>query len=625
MSTHFPLLDTIENPYDLRSLSEAQLPVLAGEIRAFLIETLGQVGGHFAANLGTVELTIALHYVFQTPDDQIIWDVGHQGYTHKMLTGRLKRMETIRRWGGLAPFPKRQESPFDTFGVGHASTAISAAVGMAEAFRLLHESHQVVAIVGDGGITGGMTFEAMNHAGALKTDMLVILNDNEMSISPNVGALSNYFSRILSSRLYTGMREGGKTVLQPIPPMKEFVRRAEEHLKGMVIPGTLFEELGFNYVGPIDGHQLTTLVETLRNMRQQRGPRLLHVITRKGKGFAPAEKDPVKYHGVGAFNPQTGVMVPTRSKGPSYSAVFGAWLCDVAEADRRVVGITPAMREGSGMVEFEQRFPERYFDVAIAEQHAVTFAAGLACQGMRPVVAIYSTFLQRAYDQVVHDVALQNLPVLFAIDRAGLVGPDGPTHAGIYDLGFLRSLPGFTIMMPVDENESYQMLSTGLACDGPVAVRYPRGQGPGVPIEKNVALIPLGKAEIVRCGKGVAILCFGSPMSEVLKAALQIDATVVNMRFVKPIDTDMIMQMAENYQLLVTVEEHMTATGAGSAVLEVLHAHGIAVDVLNVGIPDRIIEHGSREEMLVDAGLDAAGIQYAIEQRMKRKRIPMAG
>ncbi len=608
-----PLLERINTPQELRQLGEEQLVALADELRDYLIHSVSQSGGHFAAGLGAIELTVALHYVFDTPNDRLVWDVGHQSYPHKVLTGRRNQLGSVRQPGGLSPFPKRSESKYDTFGVGHAGTSIGAAQGMAEAIARLELDRKVVAVIGDGAMTAGMAFEAMNHAGEQGTDLLVVLNDNEMSISPNVGALSNYFARVLSGKVYSSVRRGSKKVLSHVPPVSEFARKAEEHVKGLIVPGTLFEELGFNYIGPIDGHDLPTLVATLRNLRSLDGPRLLHIITRKGKGYAPAEADPVKYHGISApFDPKVGIVSNNAPSAPTYSQVFGQWLCDMAGKDDRLVGITPAMREGSGMVEFEKRFPKRYFDVAIAEQHSVTVAAGLACEGMKPVVAIYSTFLQRAYDQVIHDVALQNLPVLFAIDRAGVVGGDGPTHAGAFDISYLRCLPNMVVMTPADEDECRQMLYTGFSLDQPVAVRYPRGAGPGVTPEEKMRALPIGQAEVRREGTGIALLAFGPMLEPALEVGEALDATVVNMRFVKPIDEAMIIRMAEQHDVLVTIDENQIAGGAGSAVNECLAANNVLVPVLNHGLPDRYIQHGGRGDMLADAGLDAAGLKKAI-------------
>jgi 1-deoxy-D-xylulose-5-phosphate synthase len=615
MDALFPLLDSIAAPADLRRLPAGQLPAVADELRENLIHTVAQSGGHFAAGLGAVELTIALHYVFNTPDDRLVWDVGHQAYPHKMLTGRRERMHTIRKLHGLAPFPKRAESPFDTFGVGHSSTSISAALGMAIAARRSGLDRKAVAIIGDGGMTAGLAFEALNHAGDLKADLLVILNDNEMSISPNVGAMSSRLTKFLSDGMVTSMREGGKRVLKLMPPpMWELARRAEEHVKGMLVPGTLFEELGFNYFGPIDGHDLPTLVQTLRNLRDQRGPRLLHVLTRKGKGYKLAEAEPVTYHGVGSFDPARGLSPGKPSNAPTYTQVFGDWLCDMAERDERLIGITPAMREGSGLVRFSQQFPERYFDVGIAEQHSVTLAAGMACEGLKPVVAIYSTFLQRAYDQLIHDVAVQNLPVLFAIDRAGLVGPDGPTHAGSFDLSYLRCIPNMVVMTPADENEIRQMLYTGHLLDQPAAVRYPRGKGTGVPVETTMSALPLGKAEVRRRGRHVALLAFGSMVAVAEEVAEALDATVINMRFVKPLDESLLLELAANHARLVTLEENAVAGGAGSAVAECLAEHQVRIPLHHIGLPDRFIDQGSREELLAEAGLDATSVRKTLEQ-----------
>lgn len=622
-SNSYPLLRSIENPMDLRALPEDQLPRLAEELRGYLLHSVSQSGGHLAAGLGTVELTIALHYVFNTPDDKLVWDVGHQAYPHKILTGRRDRMPTIRKKDGLSAFPNRDESPYDCFGVGHSSTSISAALGMAIAASLDRRDLHAVAIIGDGGLTGGMAFEALNHAGTLDANLLVILNDNEMSISPNVGALNNYLAKILSGRFYSGIRQGGKQLLKRrMPTVWELARRAEEHVKGMVAPGTLFEELGFNYIGPIDGHDLDTLVTTLRNLRNTAGPRFLHVVTKKGKGYLPAELDPVAYHGVSSFDPSMDHLPKAKPGAPTYTEVFGQWLCDMAERDRRLLGITPAMREGSGLVEFERRFPDRYFDVGIAEQHAVTLAAGQACEGYKPVVAIYSTFLQRAYDQLIHDVVLQRLPVLFAIDRAGLVGPDGPTHAGSFDLSYLRCLPNLVIMAPADENECRQMLYTGFKHHGPAAVRYPRGIGPGVaPVAEMVAL-PVGKAEIRREGGEIAILAFGSMVAPASAAGEALSATVVNMRFVKPLDTELVLKLAESHVLIVTVEENAIPGGAGEGVNSILNAHARNAAVLNLGLPDQFLEQGSREQLLAQCGLDAAGIETAI-LRFRQERSPV--
>ena len=608
------LLARVDGPHDLRGLPESELPALARELREFLIRSVSESTGHFAAGLGAIELTLALHYLYDTPEDRIVWDVGHQAYPHKILCGRRGRIHTVRKWQGLAPFPRRDESGFDAFGVGHAGTSVGAALGMAVAAERAGTPRRVVAVIGDGGLTCGMAFEALNHAGELGTSLLVILNDNEMSISPNVGALTRRFARVLSGKLYTSVREGGKKMLSRMPPVRELARRAEEHVKGLIVPGTLFEEFGFNYIGPIDGHDLSALLSTLRNLQALRGPQLLHVVTRKGKGYPPAEADPVRYHGVSApFDPDRGIETPRSPGRPTYSQVFGEWLCDMAERDGRLVGITPAMREGSRMERFAREHPSRYFDVGIAEQHSVTLAAGMACDGLRPVVAIYSTFLQRAYDQVVHDVVIQGLPVLFAIDRAGLVGGDGPTHAGAFDVSFLRCLPGMVLMAPADEDETRQMLYTGFRLERPCAVRYPRGSGPGAPVRAEMRELPLGRAELRRQGRGIALLAFGPMLQYALEAAERLDASVVNMRFIKPLDERTILEMAATHELLVTVEENARAGGAGSAVNEVLAARGVALPVLNHGLPDRFIDQGSRAEMLHDAGLDAPGILAATE------------
>jgi 1-deoxy-D-xylulose-5-phosphate synthase len=612
--TKYPLLESIGTPADLRRLPQPKLAQLAGELREFLIHSVSTRGGHFAAGLGTVELTIALHYVFNTPYDRLVWDVGHQAYPHKVLTGRRALLHTIKQDKGLAPFPTRSESDFDTFGVGHSSTSISAALGMAIAAAKRGEDRHAVAIIGDGALTAGMAFEALNHAGTAPADLLIILNDNDMSISENVGALSNYLARALSGRMYAHLREGGKKVLRQMPTVWELARRSEEHIKGMVLPGTLFEEMGFNYIGPIDGHDVKALVATLNNVKKLKGPQFLHVVTRKGKGYAPAEADPIKWHGPGPFDPASGKIFKEASSGPTYSQIFGQWLCDMAERDPNVIGITPAMREGSGLVEFSKRFPDRYFDVAIAEQHAVTFAAGLACEGFKPIVAIYSTFLQRAYDQLIHDVAVQNLPVVFALDRAGLVGSDGATHQGSYDLSFLRCIPNMVVMTPSDENECRQMLFTGTTLSSPSAVRYPRGTGPGVPVVAEMAALPLGRAQTRREGRsGLAILVFGTLLESARKIAERLDATLVNMRFVKPLDAALVESVAARHRAIVTVEENAVMGGAGSAVAEALAAAGIQVSMLQIGIPDKFIEHGSRDTCLAAAGLDLAGLTASIE------------
>jgi 1-deoxy-D-xylulose-5-phosphate synthase len=617
-----PLLPRASDPEALRALSEHELPQLACELREFLIKTVSQTGGHLSAGLGTVELTIALHYVLNTPDDRLVWDVGHQTYPHKILTGRRERMGTLRQKDGLAGFPKREESVYDTFGVGHASTSISAALGMAVAAAREGSDRQVVAVIGDGALSGGMAYEALNNAGNMDANLLVILNDNDMSISPNVGAMSNYLARILSGKVYTSMREGSRTVLSTLPPVWELAKRAEEHMKGMVMPSTLFEELGFSYYGPIDGHDLHTLIKTLRNVRDLKGPRFLHVVTRKGKGYEPAEGDPCVYHGVTPFDTVTGKM-EKKSAGQSYTQVFGDWLCQAAETEPLLMAITPAMREGSGLVEFSKRFPDRYFDVGIAEPHALTFAAGLACEGFRPVVAIYSTFLQRAYDQVIHDICLQSLPVLFAVDRGGLVGADGPTHHGAFDLSYLRCLPNITLMTPADGDELRAMLSLGLTLTGPAAVRYPRAAA-GARATTMTPVSP-GKAEVRRKGRGIAILAFGPLVDTAQEVGESLDATVVNMRFVKPLDTALVEELARSHDLLVTVEENAVAGGAGTAVNEALIAAGLPPARLNLGIPDRFIEHGERSEQLADCGLDAESLRRAILRAAPPRVAPVSG
>ncbi|UCC13701.1 MAG: 1-deoxy-D-xylulose-5-phosphate synthase [Gammaproteobacteria bacterium] len=608
----YPQLARINSPADLRKLPEDRLASVSDEIRDYLIQTMSHTGGHFAANLGTIELATALHYAFETPHDRIVWDVGHQAYPHKILTGRRDQLSSIRQLEGLAPFPSRAESEYDTFGVGHSSTSVSAALGMAIAAASRDESRRVVAVIGDGAMTAGLAYEALNHAGSLNVDLLVILNDNDMSISENVGAMSNYLAKILSGKLYSTIREGSKNLIRRMPTVWELARRSEEHVKGMVLPGTLFEELGLNYIGPIDGHDMDALLSTLRNLRDLKGPQFLHVMTRKGKGYEPAEADPIKWHGPGPFDPEKGELIKKKSGGPSYSKVFGDWLIDMAEADERIVGITPAMREGSGMVDFEKRFPNRYFDVGIAEQHSVTLGAGLACEGMRPVVAIYSTFLQRAYDQLIHDVALQNLPVVFAIDRGGLVGADGPTHHGAFDLSYLRCVPNMVVMAPADENECRQMLYTGVTLDQPSAIRYPRGTGPGVQIDRQMKELPVGKAKICREGTQVALLAFGAMVPTARIVGDTLDATVVNMRFIKPLDEDLLLRLAGSHRALVTIEDNAVAGGAGSGVNECLARLGVASPVLNLGIPDRFIEHGSREQCLSAAGLDHESVLRAI-------------
>ncbi|TCV82352.1 1-deoxy-D-xylulose-5-phosphate synthase [Sulfurirhabdus autotrophica] len=610
----YELLNTIDSPEQLRLLERRQLPQLAEELREFIIESVGKTGGHLASNLGTIELTIALHYVFNTPSDRVVWDVGHQTYAHKILTGRRKAMDRMRMLGGLAGFPKRDESEFDTFGTGHSSTSISAALGMAAAAKAQGLERRAVAVIGDGAMTGGMAFEALNNAGTMDANLLVILNDNDMSISPNVGALSNYLAKLMSGRFYTAVRKGGEKVLGAVPPIRELAKRAEEHVKGMVTPGTLFEEFGFNYIGPIDGHDMDVLVATLKNIRQLSGPQFLHIVTRKGKGYKLAEDDPCLYHGVSKFKPEDGlVSVKPGSVKPTYTQVFGDWLCDMAALDERMVGITPAMREGSGMVRFSEEYPSRYFDVGIAEQHALTFAAGLACDGMKPVVAIYSTFLQRAYDQLIHDIAIQNLPVVFAIDRAGLVGADGPTHAGSFDLSFLRCIPNMTVMAPSDENECRQMLFTAFKLDTPTAVRYPRGAGIGAVVQQKMEVLPVGKGEIRRQGRNIAILAFGSMLNPALQAAEALDATVANMRFVKPLDEELVKQLAETHEWIVTIEENVVMGGAGSAVMESLARQGMTKMVLQLGLPDRFVEHGDHAALLASCGLDKAGIIQSIQ------------
>ncbi|HEX5864410.1 MAG TPA: 1-deoxy-D-xylulose-5-phosphate synthase [Casimicrobiaceae bacterium] len=612
------LLEQINTPPDLRRLDADDLPQLARELREFIIQSVSTTGGHLSSNLGTVELAIALHYVFDTPRDRVVWDVGHQTYAHKILTGRREGMAKLRQWGGIAGFPRRVESEYDAFGTAHSSTSISAALGMAIAAKRKGEKRSVVAVIGDGAMSAGMAFEALNNAGAAHVDLLVILNDNDMSISEPVGAFNNYLARLLSGRVYNTVRRGGKEVLSRLPPVKELAKRWEEHMKGMVLPGTLFEEFGLNYIGPIDGHDIDTLVKTLSNVRKLSGPQLLHVMTGKGYGYAKAEEDPILYHGVTKFDPAIG-FVPKAAAKPTYTQIFGDWLCDMAARDVRLIGITPAMREGSGLVRFSQEYPDRYFDVGIAEQHAVTFAAGLACEGLKPVVAIYSTFLQRAYDQLIHDVVLQNLPVVFAIDRGGIVGADGPTHAGSFDLTYLRCLPNATVMAPADENECRQMLTTAYLLDTPAAVRYPRGTGPGVAVERELKPLVVGKGEIRRDSRRrthrVGILAFGSMLYPALAAAEEIDATVANMRFVKPIDTELIAYLARTHAALVTVEENVVAGGAGSAVAEALAAGGFAVPILHLGLPDAFIDHGDPALLLSQCGLDAKGIAASITER----------
>jgi len=613
----FPLLASVDYPADLRRLPEDKLPALAAELRAFLVDSVSRTGGHLAASLGVVELTIALHYVFDTPEDKLIWDVGHQAYPHKILTGRRERMGTLRQGGGISGFPKRSESAYDTFGVGHSSTSIGAAMGMAVATRLKGEQRHVVAVIGDGALGAGMAFEALNHAGATDTDMMVVLNDNEMSISPPVGAISNHLARLLSGKLYTSVREGGKTALKGLPSLRELVGRWEEHMKGMVMPSTLFEELGFNYIGPIDGHDLAGLIPTLRNMKTMAGPRLLHVVTRKGRGYEPAEEKPVAFHGVSPFDRDTGALAG-KSSGRTYTQVFGDWLCDAAVRDPRLIGITPAMCEGSGLTRFAQLHPDRFFDVGIAEQHALTLAAGLACEGLKPVVAIYSTFLQRAYDQLIHDICLQNLDVTLAVDRAGLVGQDGATHAGSFDLSYGRCLPGLVIAAPADENECRRLLQTAFEHRGPALVRYPRGSGPKVEVEPGLEPLPLGKGEQRRQGREIAFLAFGSRLAPALAAAEALDASVANMRFVKPLDGDLILDQARRHRLLVTVEENVVAGGAGSAVAEFLVSQGLTIPLLHLGLPDRYLEQDSHEAQLAACGLDAAGIERSVREALVR-------
>jgi 1-deoxy-D-xylulose-5-phosphate synthase len=614
-SARYPLLETLATPADLRLLPESQLETLARELREFLIQTVSTRGGHFAAGLGTVELTIALHYIFNTPDDRLVFDVGHQAYPHKVLTGRRESLHTIKQHGGLAPFPSREESEFDAFGVGHSSTSISAALGMAVAAAASGESRRAIAVIGDGAMSAGMAFEALNHAGGMPNDLIVVLNDNDMSISENVGALSNYFARVISGKMYGTLRQGSKRMLRRLPHVQDFARRWEEHWKGMWLPGTIFEEMGFNYLGPVDGHNMGALLRALRSVRSRSGRQLLHVVTQKGKGYAPAEADPIAWHGPGPFDPVSGKIRKEAATGPSYSQVFGQWLCDMAARDPHIVGITPAMREGSGLVEFSRRFPDRYFDVAIAEQHAVTFAAGLACENYKPVVAIYSTFLQRAYDQLIHDVALQNLPVIFALDRAGVVGGDGATHNGSFDLSYLRCVPNMTIMAPADENECRQMLYTASFVAGPTAVRYPRGQGPGVPVQAEMQQLPLGRAELRRTGNsGLLLLSFGTMLASALAAGERLDASVVNMRFVKPLDEALLRELVPQHAAVVTLEENVVAGGAGSAVFEFLDSQGLSQPRLQIGMPDFFVGHGSRELCLVDARLDITTVVARIEQ-----------
>jgi 1-deoxy-D-xylulose-5-phosphate synthase len=612
------LLKTINSPADLRRLARPQLVQLADELRDYVLKSVSQTGGHLSSNLGTVELTIALHYVFNTPYDRLVWDVGHQTYPHKILTGRRDRMETLRQLGGISGFPRREESEYDVFGTAHSSTSISAALGMALAAKLKGEDRKAVAVIGDGAMSGGMAFEALNNAGVAHAgviaDMLVVLNDNDMSISPPVGALNKYLARLMSGKFYEAAREGAKSVLRNTP-LYEFARRFEEHTKGMVVPGTIFEEFGFTYVGPIDGHDLDALIPTLENLRERKGPQFLHVVTKKGYGYKLAEADPIAYHGPGRFDPAQGLQKPATPPKPTFTQVFGQWLCDMAEKDSRLIGITPAMREGSGMVEFHQRFPDRYHDVGIAEQHAITFAAGLACEGLKPVVAIYSTFLQRGYDQLIHDVALQNLPVMFALDRAGLVGADGATHAGAYDIAYLRCVPNMSVLAPADENECRMALTSAFEQNHPVAVRYPRGAGVGAAVQPGLSALRWGKGEVRRRGQRVAILAFGTLLYPALAAADRLDATVANMRFVKPLDAELVLDLARSHEAIVTVEEGCLMGGAGSAVMETLHGAGLDVPVLTLGLPDRFIEHGDPAKLLAMVGLDAAGIEQSILKR----------
>ncbi|MCW5598887.1 1-deoxy-D-xylulose-5-phosphate synthase [Nitrosomonas sp.] len=611
----YSLLERVNTPAELRKLERKQLPQIADELRQFLIESVAKTGGHLSSNLGTVELTIALHYVFNTPYDRLVWDVGHQTYAHKILTGRREGMIKLRMHGGIAGFPRRDESEYDAFGTAHSSTSISAALGMAIAAQLSGIKRRAIAVIGDGAMSAGMAFEALNNAGVMDSNLLVILNDNDMSISPPVGALNNYLAKLMSGKFYATARRAGEKMLGVVPPVLELARRAEEHVKGMMTPGTLFEEFGFNYIGPIDGHDLDVLLTTLNNIKHLDGPQFLHVVTRKGAGYKLAEEDPILYHGVGKFDPAQGIISKPASK-PTYNQVFGDWLCDMAAKDPRLIGITPAMREGSGLVRFSQEYPDRYFDVGIAEQHAVTFAAGAACDGLKPVVAIYSTFLQRAYDQLIHDVAIQNLPVVFAIDRAGLVGADGPTHAGSFDLTYLRCIPNITVMAPADENECRQMLYTAYQMNTPTAVRYPRGTGVGVSIQKEMHTLPLGRGEIRRTGDRVALLAFGTMLAPCLEAAEELGATVANMRFVKPLDDDLVAELAANHELLVTVEENTVMGGAGSAVMESLASRGILVKLLLLGLPDYFIDQGDPAQMLADCGLDKNGIIKSVQNKL---------
>ncbi len=614
----YPRLSRLDTPADLRGFDEAELPAIAEELRAYLIEQVARVGGHFGAGLGVIELTVALHYLYDTPRDRLVWDVGHQTYPHKILTGRRDRIHTVKQAGGVAPFPKREESEYDTFGVGHSSTSISAALGMAVALARQGDERQVVAVIGDGAMTGGMAFEALMHAGGMEDEpnLLVILNDNQMSISENVGGLTKMLGRMTGSRTLNAIREGGKKLLgDKRKPPARFMKRWEEHWKGMFVPSTLFEEMGFHYTGPIDGHDIDALVKTLRMLKGLKGPQLLHIITTKGKGYELAEDDQIGYHAVGPFDPEKGLAAKAGAKKPTYTDVFGDWLCDMAAAEPKLLGITPAMREGSGLVRFSKEYPQRYFDVAIAEQHAVTLAAGMACEGAKPVVAIYSTFLQRGYDQLVHDVAIQNLDVLFAIDRGGVVGPDGATHAGNLDLSYLRCVPNMVVMAPADENECRKMLSTGFRFEGPAAVRYPRGTGPGVAIDTALDTLPIGKAELRQRGSRIAVLAFGATATAAEQVARELGLTVVNMRFVKPLDRALILELAKTHEGFVTVEDNVVAGGAGSGVAELLSAEGIALPMLHLGLPDAFQHHASREQLLAEAGIDADGIHASVLKR----------
>jgi 1-deoxy-D-xylulose-5-phosphate synthase len=611
----YPHLARIETPVDLRQFPETELDDVARELRAYLIESVATSGGHFGAGLGVVELTVALHWLFDTPSDRLVWDVGHQCYPHKILTGRRDRITTIKKKDGLAPFPKREESEYDTFGVGHSSTSIGAALGMAIAAQRAGDNRKIVAVIGDGAMTAGMAFEALNHGGDVEPDMLVILNDNGMSISENVGATTKMLARLMASRTLNRVREHGKKMMKRGSFLWRFVKRWEEHAKGMFVPSTLFEEFGFHYTGPIDGHDMSQLVSTLRTLKELKGPQLLHIITTKGKGYPPAEREQIEYHAVGPFDPEAGVVKKGGTAKPSYTEIFGDWLCDMAAADPRLLAITPAMREGSGLVRYSREFPQRYFDVGIAEQHAVTLAAGMACEGAKPVVAIYSTFLQRAYDQLIHDVALQNLDVMFAIDRGGLVGPDGPTHAGSFDLSYLRCIPNMVVMAPSDEDECRKMLTTAFLHDGPTAVRYPRGAGTGVVAQQELTTLPIGKADVRRRGRGIALLAFGAMVAPAARVADAIDATLVNMRYVKPLDEALLVELAETHGAFVTIEDNAIMGGAGSGVAECFASHGLQPALLHLGLADGFLDHGSREELLAQAGLDAASIENAVRAR----------